>query len=102
MNSTENIREGPCVIDPFKVRLNQKLKIDVNFLFFFNFFIRKNTKERETFTSFADSRQAIGGGGIRNLPPPSPSPSFQSYFTVWRLKCRYGYITRSNMLQYEV
>ena len=61
MNSTENIREGPCVIDPFKVRLNQKLKIDVNFLFFFNFFIRKNTKERETFTSFADSRQAIGG-----------------------------------------
>ena len=34
MNSTENIREGPFVIDPFKVRLNQKLKIDVNFLFF--------------------------------------------------------------------
>ena len=47
MNSTENIREGPCVIDPFKVRLNQKLKIDVNFLFFLIFLsekIRKSAK----------------------------------------------------------
>ena len=41
-----------------------------------------------------------GEDGIRNLPPPSPSPSFQPCFTVWRLKSRYGYITRSNMLQY--
>ena len=40
--------------------------------------------------------------GIRNLPPPSPSPSFQICFIVWRLKSRYGYITRSSMLQYEV
>ena len=36
------------------------------------------------------------GGGIRDLPPPSPSPSFQPCFTVWRLKSQYGYITRSN------
>ena len=42
------------------------------------------------------------GVGIRNLPPPSPSPSFQPCFTIWCLKSRYGYITRSNMIKYEV
>ena len=46
MNSTENIREGPCVIDPFKVRLNQKLKIDVNFLFFLIFYQKKYERAR--------------------------------------------------------
>ena len=44
----------------------------------------------------------LGGVGIRNLPPPSPTPSFPPCFTVWCLKSRYGYITHSNMLQYEV
>ena len=46
MNSTENIREGPCVIDPFKVRLNQKLKIDVNFLFLLIFYQKKYERAR--------------------------------------------------------
>ena len=101
MNSTENIREGPCVIDPFKVRLNQKLKIDVNFLFFLIFYQKKYERARNL--HFLRRLQAgHWRGGIRNLPLPSPSPSLQPCFTVWRLKCRYGYITRSNMLQYEV
>ena len=56
-------------------------------------------KERKTFTSFADSRQAIGEVVVSETP--SPSPSFQPRFTVW-WKSQYGYITCTNMLQYKV
>ena len=50
------------------------------------------------FRPYSHQRFYWGGDGIQNLPPPSHSPPFQPCFTIWHLKSRYGYNTRSNML----
>ena len=43
-----------------------------------------------------------GGGWYQKLTPSFSLTFIQQCFTVRRLKSHYGYITRSNMLQYEV
>ena len=55
--------------------------------------------QSERARNFHFSRQAIRNGVVSETP--SPSPSFQPRFTVW-WKSQYGYITRTNMLQYKV